>query len=187
MAHIIILLDESGSMNLLGDNPLIAVNNILNTTFENNNCYFSLYKFNNAVTPVFQFAPRPEKFDYKPYGTTSLFDALGNAIDTYSMTDITTICIVITDGGDNSSLNYTLEEIREQIGILENNSWSFIFMTGERNMDIEYVSNMFGLPINRFLSFDTNTPEELLNVTQKITDEISTSNTLDLFKNFNLN
>jgi hypothetical protein len=187
MAHIIILLDESGSMNLLGDKPLIAVNNILNTTFENNNCYFSLYKFNNEVTPMFQYTPYPENFHYKPFGMTALFDALGAAIDTYSMTDITTICIVITDGSDNSSLNYNLEEIREKIGILENNSWSFIFMTGERNMDIEYASNMFGLPINRFLSFDTNTPEELLNVTQKITDEISTSNALDLFKNFNLN
>ena len=187
MAHIIILLDESGSMSLLGDKPVLAVNNILGTTFNNNHCYFSLYKFNSYVTPMFQYSPQPMNFNYLPAGGTALFDALGSAIDEYSTTDITTICIVITDGGDNSSINYSLKELREKIGILENNSWSFIFMTGERNFDMQYTANMFGLPVNRFLSFDTNTPEELLNVTQKITDEISTANTLDLFKNFNLN
>lgn len=187
MAHIIILLDESGSMNVLGDKPLVAVNNILSTTFEENNCVFSLYKFNNCVSPMFQYTPNPVNFLYKPYGMTALFDALGTAIDTYSMVDITTICIVITDGSDNYSVDYKFEEIKEKINILENNNWSFIFMCGERNMDIEYTANMFGLPKNRFLSFDTNTPDELLDITRKITDEISTKNALELFKNFNLN
>jgi hypothetical protein len=187
MAHIIILLDQSGSMNVLGDEPIKAVNNILNTKFNNSQCYYTLYKFNNYVQPVFEYIEQPQYFEYKPIGMTALYDALGQAIDNYNMVDITTICVIITDGGDNASLSYNLPQIREKIGILENENWSFIFMTGERNVDLEYCANMYGLPLNRFLSFDTHTPQELLNVTQKITDEISTSDALNLFRNFNLN
>lgn len=186
-AHIIILLDQSGSMNLLDDQPLKAVNNILNTKFNNSDCYFSLYKFNDYVTPEFNFTQIPQWFEYQPIGRTALFDALGDAIDTNSLIDMTTVCIVITDGCDNASKHYKLPEIKQKIQILEDNNWSFVFMVSEQEYkDINYTANMFGLPANRFLSFNTNTQQELLNVTQKITDEISTQDAFNLFKNFNI-
>ena len=85
---ILFLLDESGSMSSMGNEPVDAVNKFIDdqkVAMGDDGATFSLWKFNSTVIKLIDDVPLKdvEEFcDFKPKGLTSLYDAIGNAIDT---------------------------------------------------------------------------------------------------------
>ena len=74
---------------------------------------------------------------YKPDGSTSLLDAIGTSVhklelqqaSDISLFDTTIVVIILTDGYENSSRIFRLEEIRRTIGRLEETGkWTFSFI-----------------------------------------------------------
>lgn len=66
--------------------------------------------------------------DYRPCGTTSLFDALGDTINWYRY-ERDVLMVVITDGQENSSTKYKKNEVLELIKEKETHrGWSYVYL-----------------------------------------------------------
>lgn len=120
--HVAIVLDRSSSMSGLRYDVVKAVNAILESIKTaaaqfGQETTVSLYTFGSDVTREF-FQQPIEKIkqltdsDYRPYGNTALFDAVGMAIEDFERCtdaanpDASFVVVVATDGEENNSLRY---------------------------------------------------------------------------------
>ena len=154
---IVVVLDESGSMEELGKEPLEAVNTFITTQKNittNDQSTFTLWKFNHEVSLAIdnESLGDVEPFtDFKPHGTTALYDAIGLAIDNKKDTD-NVVCVIVTDGLENSSKEYTQKIIKARINNKEiNNNWKFVYLAA--NQDVFSVGNNIGFNRDRCASF----------------------------------
>lgn len=124
-ADVIVVLDESGSMQSMGKEPEQSVNTFIEEQKKlDGDARISLYKFNSNVTTVYKNQKLSEtgKFtDYKPSDMTALWDAVGKAITDKLNTENNrnVVMMVITDGEDNSSREFSRTKIRELITRVE--------------------------------------------------------------------
>ena len=137
---IIVVLDESGSMDVMKQEPVQAMNNLIKKQKENHeDCKFSLYTFNNTVNEKYKdvnLSDIKEYKDYSPDGMTALYDCIGHAIDDKMKTDRKTdvILVIITDGQDNSSHKYTCKQIKNKIKSQENDyNWKVMFLAANQD------------------------------------------------------
>ena len=75
---------------------------------------------------------------YQPRGATPLFDAIGRGINYLeekicnkkkNETPDEVIMVIITDGHENASIEFRLEQIKKMIDIKENEkNWQFVFI-----------------------------------------------------------
>ena len=150
---IIMLLDESGSMYKMGNEPIQAINQFVSEQkLKETNGKFSFYTFNSVVTNVVHNIPIndvPEFTEYNPNSMTSLYDVIGDAIALKS-TEIQSeddkpsnvICVILTDGHDTSSKKYGKDEISSMIKNYEtNHKWTFIYLAANQDA----FANDFGI------------------------------------------
>jgi len=135
-----IVLDESGSMGgqrlatIEGFNKLIEEQRA-----EPGKAWVSLTFFSttvrNAYTalPIDRVQPMTAE-DYVPQGGTALLDAQGVAIEATAKwleesdeTPDNIIIITMTDGGENSSRDYTADKIKQLISLKEDAGWDFVY------------------------------------------------------------
>ena len=102
----------------------------------------SLYKFSTTVTQVYlgREINEIDEFDYTPHGTTAMNDGIGKAIDDVGAwlyekdkngeeMPAANLVVVMTDGMENASKEYTLKQIQDKIKEqTEKYSWQFIYM-----------------------------------------------------------
>jgi hypothetical protein len=126
-----ILLDETGSMLELGQEPLQAANAYIEDQSRNGvpGSRVSLVLFNDRVKVVYRskLATEATPLDaatYRPDGMTALFDALRFVILTASKPQY---AVIITDGKDNTSLTRTAE-INALIDRAKLAGWQFRFV-----------------------------------------------------------
>ena len=107
-----VILDESGSMSPKRADVIGGFNLFLKEQQEKPEaCRMILSKFNTMVTTVFQATPladvKPlDDQAYTPGGNTALFDAVANMVrlaDQAKQPDEKVVCLIITDGEENSS------------------------------------------------------------------------------------
>jgi hypothetical protein len=154
---IIVIMDESGSMDSLGTEPLEAVNTFINTqknSIENDESTFTLWKFNTEITLAIDNEPlkNVEPFtDFVPQSMTALYDAIGKAIDKKKDAK-NVVCVIVTDGLENASQEYTGTIIKNKIQEQETkNNWKFIYLGA--NQDVFASGKNIGLNLNRCVSF----------------------------------
>jgi hypothetical protein len=145
---IIMILDESGSMESLHNEPIVAMNSFISEqkTTGSIDSTISLWKFNNQPTLVFDNIPLSsvgEFTDFNPSGTTALYDAIGMAIDNKKDSfDVT--CVVITDGYNNSSVLYNANKVTDMVSTQEKEKgWVFHFLGA--NQDSVNSGNSIGI------------------------------------------
>ena len=181
---IIVIMDESGSMSSLGSEPLEAVNTFINTqknSIENDNSTFTLWKFNTDITLTIDNEPLQsvEPFtDFVPQGMTALYDAIGNAIDKKNDID-NVICVIVTDGLENASQEYTKKVIKNKITEKETkNKWKFIYLGA--NQDVFKEGGNIGLNQNCCAAFTAHEGHEagLLSLARHVSDSINNYRTL---------
>lgn len=138
--HIVMLLDESGSMFEIASDIIGSVNQFLDTQKSldaNSQDLISLYKFSDGCRKIYEKKKIVEvehinKQDYSPHGGTALFDAIGNAI-TSNNDQKNVMLVIITDGLENSSREHrSLEAIKKMLkNKEENHNWKMVYLSSD--------------------------------------------------------
>lgn len=165
--HNLIIVDESGSMSSLYNVALEGMNQTLDTiqglakecegqeqvvtlvTFDTNH-YNEIFK----NTAALQTRPITTQ-DYRPSGCTPLYDAMGKALTELEPSvkeNEAVLVTVITDGYENASSEFSLQDIRALVERLDKAGWMFSYIGA--NQDAEEVGNSMGIQAN--LNFDAN-------------------------------
>ena len=154
----LIVLDESGSMDCVTRQTISGCNETIQTIRmmqESNKDtqvhYVSIYLFESGRSryivhnqPVGEVKNITDK-DYRPAGCTPLFDALGFTLtemkEIMGQPDTLGYVTIITDGEENSSRRYTLEDVRNLIDELKKKDVIFSFIGA--NIDAaEYAKSL---------------------------------------------
>lgn len=148
--HVCFIVDESGSMSLSKSDVIGGFENTINEQKElkDGKCAVSLFTFNSDVKQIYLGKDVNEitTIDYHPHGMTAMNDGIGTAIDSVgkwlsnmdeSERPSKNLIVIMTDGAENHSKEYTFTKVREMIKHQEDKySWSFIYMgTDLSNMD----------------------------------------------------
>ena len=141
--HNLIIVDESGSMEVIRKQAFVGMNETLQTVrkmqekFPDQEQYVTLLTFDSGHT-TWHYDNLPaaltKDLDWKAYcpgGGTPLYDAIGKGI-------------IITDGEENSSEEWTLKMIRKMIEKLKKQNWTFTLI-GTDNLDVETMAHSFAI------------------------------------------
>lgn len=130
---VIFILDKSGSMSGSEEHTISSFNEYLEKEKKNKfntkitTVLFSdNYKYLHNRVDVSKVKPLTEE-DYYVGGCTALYDALGNTINSFERKETDKVLfIIITDGYENASEEYSKEQIRKLIK--KHSDWEFIYI-----------------------------------------------------------
>lgn len=142
LVHVVFIIDSSGSM--MGSEKDV-IGGFKKTIEEqkavkDGDCVVSLYEFDSTVKKVYLGKKLEDvgEFQYNVGGMTRLYDGIGTAVDEVGkwLSDMKeedrpskNIVVIITDGGENSSTEYSLKDIKDRIKTQENvYNWSFVYL-----------------------------------------------------------
>lgn len=171
---IINIIDKSGSMGSMIDTAINGFNEFLIeqqnvegkalvTTVLFSNLYQKLYE-SIDIKDCYQL----DKNNYIPGGMTALYDAIGKTIQ--QELDILGnlpneerpekyLCVILTDGYENSSREYNRDKIKSLIGEMkESFNWEFIFLAA--NEDASLTAETMGISKGNSYAF-TNSADGL--------------------------
>lgn len=160
-----VILDRSGSMSTCVQDMEGGFNSFVEKQRLNNVGQFdvSLYQFDTFLENVYKDVPidKVQKLKLEPRGSTALVDSVCTVIDELGKELSETreedrpskvIVQIITDGGENASLKFTQEDLKERIKRqTEQYNWDFIFMGA--NIDTWSVAQSYGITLDKTLSF----------------------------------
>lgn len=161
----LIIVDESGSMSGLRKVTLSGINETLNTIREAQKefgevqeHYITLVTFderNNRNIPaartIVDAAPALEvgEFsDYHPQGCTPLYDAMGNSLSSLRKKisgdeNATGVVTILTDGLENASRHWRVNDLRKLIEQLKEEGWTFSYMGSAH--DVKEVTDLLSI------------------------------------------
>ncbi len=133
-----VILDESGSMQNKCADVIGGFNRFLEDQRQGDDeCRLSLVTFNTNHTVVHAAVPIASALamtaaSYVPGGSTALFDAVAQSVrlaDKDKQSDERVICLIITDGEENSSRETTKDQVRKIIEEREGRGdWTFTYL-----------------------------------------------------------
>jgi uncharacterized protein YegL len=132
-----VILDKSGSMSSKVQDVIGGFNLYIDELAKDKNVEygFSLTLFDTAVALRYQAVPlaKVEQLSektYHPSGNTALLDAIGNTVQTLSTDNYDKmVTVIMTDGEENSSREWTPVAVRELIQAKEKlGNWTFVFL-----------------------------------------------------------
>lgn len=150
--HIIMILDQSGSMSQHRHEMVQAVNDFIRAqqeTSAHDDCHLTLVTFNHhhrtvisrrtlsAVSPI-------TLEEYRTEGCTALYDALGVTLSDHSDRHADgdkVIVVIVTDGLENSSSKWSRGEIQQLISAHKARGWTFVYLASDP-MLIEQAENI---------------------------------------------
>lgn len=155
VTDVIFILDKSGSMRYYTDETIRGFNTMLDVQRKDEGrAYITTVLFNEKSVYLhereeIEKVKKLTRKDYEAGGCTALLDAVGDAIEKAgrSRCGNKTVVIVITDGLENASVNYTYKEIREKIASRRLQGWEFIFLGA--NIDVAAEAEKIGIPMRR--------------------------------------
>jgi hypothetical protein len=164
---IAVLLDRSGSMESVKSDTEGGFNAFIDTQRgEPGDARVTLAQFDTHYEVVYANRPIGDvpRLDLQPRGGTALYDALGRLI-----TDVgaelaalpddqrpgTVVVVVLTDGHENSSHEWTHDAVSAAIRRQESDySWAFLFLGA--NMDAVQIGTALGIQAERSMTWDTS-------------------------------
>lgn len=147
--HISIILDRSGSMDSIRDDTIGGFNRFLRDQREQpGKATLTLVQFDTeAPYEVLQHfhdiqaVPELDKKTFVPRGGTPLLDAIGKGIGDLDAClnrldeaerPARVIMVVVTDGQENSSVEYRKQDIERMVKEkMENNGWQFVYLSAD--------------------------------------------------------
>lgn len=160
-AELVCILDKSGSMSGLEKETLGGFNGFLEKQQAmEGEAVLTTVLFSDEIQVLHDRCPvkgvRPlTGRDYEPEGCTALLDALGKTLTQVrenqrrlvpAFRPERTIVVVITDGMENASREYTLDRVRKLIAQCKEAGWEFLFLGA--NMDAVAEAAKVGLDAN---------------------------------------
>ena len=133
---IVVVLDESGSMENIRDSMLKSLNDLIKEQkqVKERPASFTLVKFSDKVKRVREIEPLEttnllEPRDYEPSGSTALYDAIGSTINRFR-NEKDVLLVIITDGQENASRKYNKSYVNEKIEQMKNkNGWTYVYLS----------------------------------------------------------
>lgn len=157
--HLIVIVDRSGSMRSCHEATINGFNKLVEEQkYLQGDTLLTLVQFDTEYEVLFKDTPlhlvgRATGRWFTPRGNTALLDAIGKTLDTGSPSEPKIVCI-ITDGEENSSSQFSQEQIRSLTKSLDSRGWTFIYQGANqdafkigRNLGMTYSSNYTGDPI----------------------------------------
>lgn len=146
------ILDKSGSMESVKTATISGFNEYVNTLKKDGNRYsFTVTLFDTKIQNPYKDVdlkkvPQLTAEDYNPDGSTALYDAVCTTIKGVTeKKNQKVINIIMTDGEENSSKEYTQDEMRSMIKEREaKGNWTFVFLGA--NQDSYLAAQKFGIP-----------------------------------------
>ncbi len=146
------LLDETGSMAFVKDSTIEGYNLYVKGLQDDpdNKYRFTMVKFDsNHITTVWngvkikKVVPLTSE-TYTPDAWTPLYDAVVHTIGEVKAKDKQkVIAVIMTDGAENSSKKYSLEDVQELIAEKQKEGWAFVFLGA--NQDAWGTATSFGI------------------------------------------
>ena len=168
--HICIVLDASGSMECIEDDIKGSFNTFLDgQRQEKGKTVFDLFQFSDEVKRLVKSADlalfkADLMAEYTCSGCTALNDAVCTAIDTMGKEFAAmpeeerpenVLCVIITDGMENASKEFTTADVKKRIEHQQNvYQWKFIFLAA--NQDAFAEGEKFGVAPGGRVNFTQN-------------------------------
>lgn len=172
-AHIVFLLDDSGSMQTCRKSTIEGFNEYVKSQKIHSvetgiPTFASLYKFDGrSVTCVYDRkdiynTPLLSEETYNPQGWTNLYDGIGGvmmqvntALAQHKKADRDSIIInILTDGQENSSRTFSNFDIKIMVEKAEGKNWGFMFLGA--NIDAFAVGSTMGFSAQNTMQYDTS-------------------------------
>lgn len=176
MTHIVSLLDASGSMQIMGQEPVQAMNSFIREQKQANvkGSQFSLYTFASDIRKIYDnvdLSTVGEYKDYKPDGMTKLFDCIQQAVtDTRDKNNV--VLLIITDGDDTASQKCKSEEAKKLLKEQEEkHNWQIVFLGA--NQDSFKASTNLGISSNLTKSYSQSKTGDLNTLMRQISAPIA--------------
>ena len=161
--ELVMLMDRSGSMSAIQHDMEGAINtyiadqkkNFPNTklTFAQFDVDYEILYFGVKITDV-------SDIKLKPRGCTALLDAIGRTINEAKAriekekTDPQLLFVIVTDGEENSSTEFTKDVIFKMISDQKANAWDFVFLGA--NQDAIQQGGNIGISAGKCLTYKTS-------------------------------
>ncbi len=186
--HIAVILDRTGSMNEIRDATINGFNQFLAeqkagpgsatltlVQFDTDDPYEVVHRF-RAIGNV----PKLTRETYVPRASTPLLDAIGRGITDLekSIAEIEedsrpekVMMVIITDGRENASREYTKDRVRRLIEDKKKSGWEFLFLSSEFEA-IEEAGEMGIVRANAvlFMKTDADTMDMWSTVSSRVID-----------------
>lgn len=157
--ELVFILDESGSMYDLKSDTIGGFNSMIDKQKEvEGECFVTTVLFNNRSKKIHDRVNLNEiskmtENDYSPNNATALMDTIGSTIEHISIIhkyirkeDVPekTLFVIMTDGYENASVNYTAKDINRMISKQKKeHNWEFMFIGA--NIDAEKTASSYGI------------------------------------------
>lgn len=163
--HILAIVDRSGSMRGVARQMTEALNEYFEGQSKlDGKCLVDYVQFDNRYEKVYEDRDVSEaEAVIQARGSTALLDAIGRGATELgaklrrkreSARPGTVLVVVVTDGYENSSTDWTADEVKDLIATQENTyNWEFVFLGA--NMDAVDVGTSFGFKAGSTLTYDT--------------------------------
>lgn len=167
LTELIFILDKSGSMSGLETDTIGGYNSMLaKQKAVDGECYITTVLFDNNYEllhdriDIKAISPITDK-EYQVGGSTALLDAIGRTIHKIGNAQKHTaedyradkvMFVIITDGEENSSREYTAEKVKAQIEHQkEMYGWEFVFLGA--NIDAVQTAGRYGIDPDRAIDY----------------------------------
>lgn len=157
--EIICIVDRSGSMSIIQPDAEGGVNTFIKEqkSVDDRGAYITIVEFDNEYNKVVDHVDVNMVLPYKlvPRGFTALLDAIGTTINSVDMSTVDPngkiIVVVVTDGDENASKEFTRDQIFKMITEKKEAGWEFIFLAA--NQDAISTGVGFGFDANTSVNF----------------------------------
>ena len=163
------ILDKSGSMELVRNATISGFNEYISTLNNDDAKYeITLTVFDTEVTKLYEKAKPKDillsKEEYVPSGMTALYDAACSALKKIKGGRVKNVVVIMTDGEENSSKEYTEKDFQEIVKKLdEKKNWTFVYLGA--NQDSWAVAQRFGFERGNVANIDY-TPDAFYHATR---------------------
>jgi len=166
--HIICILDRSGSMASIIDDSIGGFNSFLKEQKKlPDEATITVALFDDKYDLIYdnidiKNAEELTKNEWMPRGTTALYDAIGKTINGEKQrfaklgkeAPAKVLVCIVTDGHENASREYSVENIKSLIKDCENDDWNFIYLAA--NQDAMTVGRSFGVSAGNTFTYTAN-------------------------------
>ena len=177
LTELVFILDKSGSMSGLEKDTIGGYNSMLAKQKNvQGDCHITTVLFDNNYEllhdriDIRAVSPITEK-EYQVGGSTALLDAIGSTINKIGNAQKHTaeeyraekvMFVIITDGEENSSREYSAEKVKSQIERQKSKyNWEFIFLGA--NIDAVHTARQFGIGEDRAMDYVADSEGTALN------------------------
>lgn len=156
--HVTLVVDRSGSMAGLRDEAQAGINSLLEEQFSlDGRLTVTLSQFDDRFDSVERMRDTVFTYELVPRGMTALLDAVGREVvrtgeDLAALPEAErpgrVLFVIVTDGHENSSHEYTVDRVRELLAVQRSRfAWEVRFLGAD---DAAWQGEAFGVATTRF-------------------------------------